>query len=419
MALLLFLLVRLLFLRFSVGDVYPPYSTLRSDPLGARALHDALKHLPGLRVERDMRPPSEFHSDDGPAVFVLSVPPDIGVGRESLDCLESTLRAGGCVFLSMTPKKERRRPPRKAEKKPKEEEEEGKSDSEKKSEDVCCDKKTSTGDSTDDATNARPQCGPGGCVTKPLRLHEQWGFSVKLHAGRVKDLDQGVVLKRRLPDGPLPEAMTCHTRLRFAGVELPWRTVYGDRDGAVLMERPFATGRIVLAAESYPFSNQALRDDPQPGLVSWIVGDRKRVVFDESHLGVTERSGVMTLLRRYRLGGVYVALLVLGVLIIWRGSTSFLPRHNEQEEARAGQVATGRDAATGLVNLLHRSIPRGELPKQCVRLLQQTPAAKRHDFQDKLQPVRKRLQEEQQRPLRKRDVLACYNDIRKELERKE
>src|SRR5262249_48945710 len=40
-------------LRFESGDVYPPYSTLRSDPLGAMALYESLGHLRNISVERD------------------------------------------------------------------------------------------------------------------------------------------------------------------------------------------------------------------------------------------------------------------------------------------------------------------------------------------------------------------------------
>src|SRR5262245_62292683 len=46
-------IVHLFDLRYDVGDVYPPYSSLRSDPLGTMALYEALAKLPGLEVQRD------------------------------------------------------------------------------------------------------------------------------------------------------------------------------------------------------------------------------------------------------------------------------------------------------------------------------------------------------------------------------
>src|SRR5439155_26641627 len=43
---------RLFQLRFEAGDVYPPYSSLRADPLGTKAFFEGLKILHGITVER-------------------------------------------------------------------------------------------------------------------------------------------------------------------------------------------------------------------------------------------------------------------------------------------------------------------------------------------------------------------------------
>ena len=51
-----FALLRLLQMRFETGDIYPPYSSLRVDPLGTRALFDSLERLPELVVSRHFRP---------------------------------------------------------------------------------------------------------------------------------------------------------------------------------------------------------------------------------------------------------------------------------------------------------------------------------------------------------------------------
>ena len=40
-------------LRFEAGDVYPPYSSLRADPLGAMAFYESLGKIPDLSVRRD------------------------------------------------------------------------------------------------------------------------------------------------------------------------------------------------------------------------------------------------------------------------------------------------------------------------------------------------------------------------------
>ena len=40
-------------LRFEAGDVYPPYSSLRADPVGSMAFYESLARLPGVTVSRD------------------------------------------------------------------------------------------------------------------------------------------------------------------------------------------------------------------------------------------------------------------------------------------------------------------------------------------------------------------------------
>jgi hypothetical protein len=70
-------LVRLFVLRYEVGDVYPEYSTLRADPLGAKALVDALAQLPHVEVGRNFKPLPKLRPE-GPVTLVYA-----GVDRHS------------------------------------------------------------------------------------------------------------------------------------------------------------------------------------------------------------------------------------------------------------------------------------------------------------------------------------------------
>jgi hypothetical protein len=51
----LFGLWKLFELRFTAGDIYPPYSSLRADPLGAKALYESLQRIPGISTSRNYR----------------------------------------------------------------------------------------------------------------------------------------------------------------------------------------------------------------------------------------------------------------------------------------------------------------------------------------------------------------------------
>jgi len=99
--------IALLFeLRFATGDVYPRYSSLRSDPVGVRALYDSLARLPGLTVERSFVP-IDRRRDTNTTVFYL------GVNLEELAAAKSDLRfqldkiarRGNYVVISLAPLK--------------------------------------------------------------------------------------------------------------------------------------------------------------------------------------------------------------------------------------------------------------------------------------------------------------------------
>ena len=45
--------VKLFLLRFEAGDVYPAYSSLRSDPLGGRAFYSSLENINAALVSRN------------------------------------------------------------------------------------------------------------------------------------------------------------------------------------------------------------------------------------------------------------------------------------------------------------------------------------------------------------------------------
>jgi len=72
--------VNLFLLRFEAGDVYPPYSSLRSDPLGTRALYESLENLDNITAKRNYLPMSKIKSGRG-AIRVFS-------GIINLKCFE-------------------------------------------------------------------------------------------------------------------------------------------------------------------------------------------------------------------------------------------------------------------------------------------------------------------------------------------
>ena len=56
--------------QFSIGDVYPEYSSLRSDPVGSRLLFESLSRLPGITIERNYLPLGYFPGDSATVLLL-------------------------------------------------------------------------------------------------------------------------------------------------------------------------------------------------------------------------------------------------------------------------------------------------------------------------------------------------------------
>jgi len=65
-------LTELFLLRYDSGEVYAEYSSLRSDPRGARALYESLERMPGVEVSRNLLPAAKLETFQG-TVFYLGL----------------------------------------------------------------------------------------------------------------------------------------------------------------------------------------------------------------------------------------------------------------------------------------------------------------------------------------------------------
>lgn len=68
--------------RFSAGDAYPPYSSLRSDPLGSRVLFESLDRLDGTQALRNYRSLDKLEGGPGQTLLLLRLTPEVFASRE-------------------------------------------------------------------------------------------------------------------------------------------------------------------------------------------------------------------------------------------------------------------------------------------------------------------------------------------------
>jgi hypothetical protein len=312
-------------LRFAAGDIYPPYSSLRADPIGSKALFESILQLPGASADRNYLPLKNAPKGNATLLFLGQDPYTFEASPEDrLKELEGIAHSGARVVIAMLPLLSR--------------------------------KENDTPVIKNDPHEA-PE------------ILKRWGVGF------------GYITRRSNEDEALVTGIPKQTAVYFR-----YKNATVHR-----LELPFGNGVIVLLANSYPLSNEALAVDRDADLLAWTIGGNRHVIFDEHHLGITESGGIVTLARKYHLEGLAAALLLLLGLFIWKNSTSLLPTR-ELSETEDGVEA--KDISAGLANLLRRNIPRKQLLRVCLKEWENSRHGGRYYSPVKLERVRKLARQE-------------------------
>lgn len=369
---------RLFTLRFEKGDMFPPYSSLRSDPLGSKAFYEALGES-GIAAGRNYRDLAGLKGIKGETIYYpgaeesLLAPSADGRTRE----LEALAKEGNRLVIAFAPVRGEHSPAAK------------RSGIHSKGEDG--DKsKESTGKEEEESCDCRTGA---------------WGITITPAGPDDKAPHQALLA---LSDLGLPRALPFRFRNRFRSENEAWQRVYGYGAEPVVLERTFGKGSIVLLADSYPLSNEAMRKDRQPVLLAWLQGANRAALFDESHLGVRDDPGVMTLIRKHRLVPFLIALLTLAALYVWMCA---VPLVTMPPPGEGGTTAGGRDNFNGLVNLLRRNIAPADLLVTCFREWSASSTRDYRRFPLLGEQVSAIVAGDAAKPPAKRDPVARYREI--------
>lgn len=324
--------IRLFELRFESGSIYPPYSTLRADPLGTSAFYEGLGSTGTISAIRNIEDISKIGNPIGRTLFIL------GSGMYSFSScnknnnkiLEDFASTGGRLVISFAPQEFR--------------EKEKKGDRE-------------TGDKTKKDSKEKTN---GECpVTKTPSLIDKLG--VALDTRKFISQESRAMAAAAIKD--LPSTISWYSALCFTTDDTQWKTFY-TRDGfPVIIERKYGEGSIVMCSDSYFISNEAMKKERHAGLLAWLTGNSNTVIFDETHLGISKKPGLATLIRKYGLLPFIASLAVLALMFIWRNATSLIPR---DDDTKIPDIDWGKNSASGLVNLYRRNIKPSELTGICV-----------------------------------------------------
>ncbi|HEV2688722.1 MAG TPA: hypothetical protein VGV35_09215 [Bryobacteraceae bacterium] len=318
-AVFLYGLWRLYDLRFSAGDIYPAYSSLRADPLGAMAFYESVGQLPDFTVTRNFLPVPSMPKGTCTVFFLGEDPFTFRVSPEERLKEYEVLASGGArVVFAMAPVR--------------------RIDEPKKS----------------DTPKEQPE---------PTSMEKRWGVTLAQMTRPASESPEEILSRPKLT-----ALYFRYKRQRLSKVELP-----------------FGAGVVVLLANSYLMSNEALAGDRDTKLLAEALGDNSRIIFDEHHLGLSEEGGVATLARKYRLQGMAAALLALLALFVWKNSSSFLPPRTEHREEES---VAAKDVGSGLANLLRRNVSNKTLLATCLEQWEKSQHGGRHYSKSRIARVR-------------------------------
>ncbi|MGD9012939.1 MAG: DUF4350 domain-containing protein [Desulfobacterales bacterium] len=408
--------VQLFLLRFEAGDVYPPYSTLRSDPLGSRGFYRALGNLRNTSVQRNYQHLPNLEFTEPSTFFYIGTPvfDSESVPELWIEALGRLTARGGRLILSLLP----------IEKKPA---------NWRMSTCTATDADESDHQNIPQANEANdpedaPDSGtkPSESASQPrigandspcVGLQEKWGltfaFAKKPATKAVKLIqDQTAADLKRLP-----QTISWHTSVYFDDLDDSWRVIYTAEDRPVIIERSYGNGSLVLSADSYFMSNEALRSERSPELLAWTVGRNSNIVFDETHLGIRKQPGVSSLIKKYRFHWFIFALAVVAILFVWKNSVYFVPPPKNSHDQPEQDVYSNRDSAQGLISLLRRNIPARQLLQTCTHEWRRTFERNQRFSSDQSDPLKSIYARIKTYAAQSKDPVSGYRRISKIISR--
>ena len=415
---------KLFLLRFEAGDVYPAYSSLRSDPLGSRAFFASLQNINETVVGRNYLPVKDFEFEENTALFYIgtSVFDSESVSPEWFEVFERLTTAGGRLVLSFLPVEKKPAdwqmstcaPPRKgAGESDRDSRKDTSGGGENPTEPHTAKKKSNAPGSDDKQLERGPDPAASENRPKCVALKEKWGlafaFAEKPPSKAVYAGDDMSAARQK----GLPPTVSWHTALYFDDLDDAWRVIYAADGRPVIVERPFGSGSLVLSADSFFLSNEALRSERHPELLVWTLGASTTVIFDETHLGIFKQPGVMSLIKRFRFHWFILTVAVLALLFIWKNSVYFVPPQKAGRAHPARDFTADRDSTQALISLLRRNIPAGQILQVCAREWERTIQPEKRFQKDRLAKIKSTFKMITSQSAKNTDPVSVYRRISK------
>ncbi len=408
-ALALAALYRLLLLQYESGDVYPEYSSYRADPLGTLILHDAFAAARGSPPHRNLAP-LDRAAFPGRSTVLLAGASISKDEVSTLERVETFAASGGRFVVLFSPHQDSvvrqieidRAKEKDREKKEKSGETSDDAADEKADEKAEEDAKENSRSREDDMMDA---------LMPRADISERWGFGYAIRdlpadakKKRVADVRRGA-----LAPATLPEKLPWHSSLIFTDLGPEWTVIYERAAHPVVIERAWGEGRIVVAADNYLVSNEAMLADRAPAYLAWLAGSGRTLVFEETHLGVARSTGIMTLARQYGLVPMLCAGIVLTLLFIWRNAVPLVPKRSAARNEDG--VVAAHSTVSGIAGLARRAVRPQDILETCWRLYQAPSMRHRPIDAVRRAAIEAALATYRELPARRRNPAPAYNAI--------
>lgn len=399
--------------RLSEGGIYPAYASFRSDPLGTSALFETLERIDRFEVRRNMVHLNSVKGLDAETSILL-----LGYPRDSIRDLRApkdsavmeAVRNGARLVVTLNPGLvpeiyqpsttdeeddwlDRRRELRE-ERRGEPGEELGR-ESEEESEGTEGEEAADDGDDEEEKEFEKQMSDAIG-----PRFVDKLGFDVDVvdEFERPEDGWKTQPGSSAISDS-IPEVIPVwHSQFHFDIEDDEWEAIALVEGNPVVIERKFGNGSVVMASDSFFVSNEALHAGAEPEFLLWMIGDKRKIVFDETIHGSNETGGAMKLIRRYRLHGVFLGLLVFIGLWAWRSASTLAPGSEGLDRGLIAdsEAVAGEQTGSGLIQLLRRSVTPKILLQQCLDSWENSQKAKPDEAKRKaIAEVTKRHQADQ------------------------
>ena len=326
-------------MRYRGSDIYPAYSSFRTDRMGSKLLYESLDNISEYSVKRNFRPLDEITQANirKTTLFVAGTSPHLFGIKENFKELNDFVLSGGRAIVSFTPL-ENSQSDTKCSKC-------GKVINKKKVKKKKIKKGKTTPLKKSCSVNSEKNFGAELCsITRALKLPAEAKATGAFYLPSIQVFSKNY----------------------FKMNNTAWKVLFTLRGKPVIIEREYpGGGSLILCADSYFFSNQYLAEKSGAKLLLHLIGNRRKIVFDETHLGAVKSLNVIYLAKKYNLYPFILAAAVTLLLFVWRSLSRPCDVPDNSTVATEDQDSINEFSDSSLVNMLKSNYSAREIMQAC------------------------------------------------------